>query len=110
MVDYARRSARNEISRGGEALSKVLLDFQKWYPHEADLWGNGAVFDNVILSNAYAACAIDKPWKFWNDKCYRTLKGLYPQIELERTGTHHNALDDAVSQANHAVKILQHIG
>jgi inhibitor of KinA sporulation pathway (predicted exonuclease) len=32
---------------------------------------------------------------------------LRPSIKLERVGTHHNALDDAKSQALHLMKILE---
>jgi inhibitor of KinA sporulation pathway (predicted exonuclease) len=34
------------------------------------------------------------------------LKNLHPQVTLERTGTHHHALDDARYQAMHLMKIL----
>ena len=65
------------------------------------VWGNGATFDNVILSNAYKAAGMEQPWKFWDDRCYRTVKGLLPDIKIERLGTHHNAVYDAMSQARH---------
>ena len=70
------------------------------------LWGNGSDFDNVLIAAAYEACHAPPPWKFYNSRCYRTLKNLAPAIRLERTGTHHNALDDARSQAEHACRIL----
>lgn len=90
-------------------LRTVLEDFAAWYPPGAALWGNGATFDNVVLSNAYRALGGKQPWDFWNDRCYRTLKNLYPHIKLERSGVAHNALDDAKSQAAHAVELLQAI-
>ena len=40
---------------------------------------------------------------------YRTLKNLLPYIEMERVGEHHNALDDAKSQALHAIKLLKEL-
>jgi exodeoxyribonuclease VIII len=69
------------------------------------MWGNGADFDNVILNHAYNVAERLAPWKFWNNRCYRTIKSLYPQLKLERIGTHHNALDDAKSQAAHLCKL-----
>jgi exodeoxyribonuclease VIII len=87
-------------------LRVALDDFATWYPSGAALWGNGATFDNVILANAYRALGGKQPWEFWNDRCYRTLKSLYPHVKLERTGVAHNALDDAKSQALHALKLL----
>ena len=71
-----------------------------------EIWGNGANFDNSLLGAAYDACGLTPPWMFWNDRCYRTLKAMYPHIQMtERTGTHHNALDDAISQARHLVQL-----
>lgn len=74
------------------------------------VWGNSCAFDNVILRNAYKAVGMEAPWDFWNDRCYRTLKALYPQAPFVRQGTHHNALDDAISQAEHAIEIFKLIG
>ncbi|WP_417534162.1 3'-5' exonuclease [Marinobacterium stanieri] len=70
------------------------------------IWGNGSDFDNVILANAYRAMGMEIPWAFWNNRCYRTLKNQYRHIELERTGTHHSAYDDARSQAEHCIRLL----
>lgn len=73
---------------------------------DVEIWGNGANFDNSLLGAAYDVCGITPPWVFWNDRCYRTMKAMYPNIPLtERTGTHHNALDDAISQARHLVQL-----
>jgi exodeoxyribonuclease VIII len=73
---------------------------------EPHVWGNGAAFDNVILASAYRNAGKPQPWKHWNDRCYRTVKALYPAVKLERTGTHHIAVDDAESQARHLIAML----
>lgn len=92
-------------------LGAVLLAFHEWMASaasaEPQVWGNGADFDNPILSACYKAVGLPQPWGAYNGRCYRTLKGLRPDIKMQRTGTHHNALDDAVSQAEHAVRILK---
>ena len=71
----------------------------------AMLWGNGANFDNVILRNLYSAFGMVAPWKFYNDRCHRTVKDLATTLHnpefQDRIGTHHNALDDAITQAVH---------
>jgi len=94
-------------------LSEVLKSFATWVrthsAGEAQVWGNGADFDNPILSACYTATGLPQPWGPYNGRCYRTLKALAPAVKLVRTGTHHNALDDAVSQAEHAVRILKHL-
>lgn len=77
-----------------------------------ELWGNGANFDNALLKAAYDACSLEAPWKFYNDRCYRTVKALHPNIPMAKhTGTHHNALDDARSQAEHLIQLpsFQHL-
>jgi exodeoxyribonuclease VIII len=99
-------SARAAFDRPSRHLNAVLLDFATWFPEGAALWGNGATFDNVILSSAYKSAQINRPWGRWDDRCYRTLKNLRPNIKLARSGTHHNALDDARTQALHAIDLL----
>lgn len=107
-------AARAELTRPNAALrlDTALFDFNRWMSHVCDcndvrVWGNGAAFDCVILASAYRATGINLPWNFWNERCYRTVKALHPDIKLERTGTHHNALDDAKSQAAHLLAMLR---
>lgn len=103
-------SART-VFKSGDPLEEILKKFSVFLNQRGGgvcVWGNGATFDNVILANAYKRHKLPLPWKFWNDRCYRTLKNLHPDIALPaRTGTHHNALDDAVTQAQHARMILE---
>ena len=89
------------------SITGALVEFSKWMCLDdiSGVWGNGATFDNVILRESYLRAAVMCPWPFWKDKCYRTVKGAYPDVTLERTGTHHNALDDARTQAEHLVAI-----
>lgn len=62
-------------------------------------WGNGAAFDIPIADSLFLDCGLDIPWKFWNVQCYRTFSKLTKCKDLAtRTGTHHNALDDAIYQ------------
>ena len=111
--------ARRDAWHAWQALEKVDLwlaldGFSKWAAPTADteivVWGNGSTFDNIILRSAYAACGMEYPAKFWNDRCYRTVKGLAPEIKLQRVGTHHSAVDDAESQARHLQAIWAHLG
>lgn len=100
--------ARKAITESKKySLPYVLNEFTKWLEHDClEIWGNGANFDNALLSAAYDACGLERPWKFWNDRCYRTVKALHPDLPLaKRTGTHHNAVDDARSQAEHLITL-----
>jgi hypothetical protein len=99
----AARNALNEKTR--YPLGHTLKVFADWFPSGARLWGNGATFDNVVLANAYDAIGMKRPWDFRSDRCYRTLKNLHPEVPFANDGTAHNALHDAVAQANHLIAI-----
>ena len=62
------------------------------------IWANSPNFDCVILENAYKACKLQPPWKFWNLRDCRTIYSL-ANIKLTYTGdTSHNSLEDCYSQ------------
>jgi hypothetical protein len=106
-------AARAEISRidDRDELSDVLYDFRQWatkggqFVHE--VWGNGASSDNVWLANAYAALPMKAPWTFREDRCYRTLKNLFPWIQGGLRKGEHHALEDAKWQAEHCILLLK---
>lgn len=76
--------------------------------NDRKIWGNGPSFDNAILAYAYKALGMKQPWPYWGDRCFRTIKGMYAAVPMApRTGTHHNALDDALHQARHILHIKQ---
>ncbi len=104
--------AREAITRRGIEPKVALARFSHWvgqWPIEG-VWGNGASFDNVILSETYARLGMKAPWPFWKDRCYRTVKNFFPEIEYARSGVHHNALDDARTQALHLIELDRQAG
>ena len=88
-------------------ISSALEGFALWYGTDEFLpiWGNGAAFDNVILRNAYQRSGMDAPWSYRADRDYRTICNFKHDLAYERTGVYHTAVDDAVSQALHLMKI-----
>jgi hypothetical protein len=71
------------------------------------VWGNGAGFDQPILAAVFHADGIPKlPWKFWNERCYRTLKNSNHGVPYVHPKIAHHALEDAKAQARHLVRIL----
>jgi hypothetical protein len=95
-------------------LQHGLQAFRDWVgDSNPEMWGNGADFDCVILGNAFEAVGIQKPWSYSNNRCFRTLKNivkLRPGFGLPaRVGTHHNALDDAIYQAQCAQVYLREL-
>lgn len=101
--------ARREIYLSNTLLGTALGSFSYFAGDlkNVGVWGFGATFDNVILRNAFTATGLRCPWHFRNDRCFRTLAAINPHVIWDdRVGTHHNALDDAKTQALTAVKML----
>jgi hypothetical protein len=100
-------AARREVADGGVDIRNALEDLATWWPAKATFWGNGATFDNVIVANAYQRLGIARPWGYTSDRCYRTMKAMFPTIKADQMdGVAHNALADALYQAKHMVKIM----
>lgn len=107
------QQARDAFKRKGVSIHKALEQLAGFFHQCGDkpkVWGNGATFDNVILANAYALTKIDRPWPYWNDMCFRTMKNLYPSVKQDQIGAHHRAVDDAEYQARLLMKILVQAG
>lgn len=108
----AQAVLRDAASDTAVPLAAVLkglnLYLAQFGVRDVKVWGNGSDFDNAILSCCYGAVEQAPGWKFWNNRCYLTLKNLYDPggAKLNRTGTYHNALDDAKTQALHAIQLL----
>ena len=105
--------ARKVFQEEPHRLWEALEEFSQWLKEcegTPRIWGNGASFDNSMLSHCYHSAKVDQPWKFTNDACYRTLKSLAPGIKAgPRHGTFHNALDDAIYQADHAIALMNYL-
>jgi hypothetical protein len=99
-------AAASKVGLGGalEAFAGWLRGFDG---NRVCVWGNGSDFDNAIVARCYAVVGTPMPWKFWNNRCFRTLKSLSPIEAAARTGVYHNALDDAKTQALQAVQMMR---
>lgn len=107
--EEARRAVRQNTYPEGAALEDFTRFCNALCP-SADLrpWGNSVSFDVTILGSAYARHKLDAPWRWWNERCFRTIRAQFPSVEPdERQGVHHNALDDAMSQVLHLFKIKE---
>lgn len=100
--------ARSQFKGKLPSLKEALEGFTNWMvatPDGKSVWGNGATFDNVILTNAYEALRMKRPWSYKGDRCYRTLRSLYPDVKMRDFGTAHRADHDAEAQAMHLMDI-----
>jgi len=112
---WAKQSAQARSSwqqEGAPTLLEALTQLSRWALRDSSdrqvcPWGNGADFDLVLLKSAYGAIGADPPWRYYNHRCYRTVKGLFPVAEVPRQGTHHNALDDAMHQVSTLRQIVR---
>lgn len=108
--DEARRVFSDPNATNLARALQEFTEFVNQVAHSAQaqpwIWGNGVGFDNTILRSAYTAAGQDVPWKYDQDRCYRTLKNLFPTPEPERQGVHHDALDDARHQVAHLYRVL----
>ena len=85
-----------------QSLSSGLEELSDWIGDTSySMWSNGADFDLPMLSHAYTQMGMETPWKFWNNRCFRTYKNLpgAKNAVVKNSGVKHNALDDAVTQA-----------
>lgn len=103
-------AVRKEAFKGECQLKSVLEEFTVWIHPDALVYGNGANFDNVLLSVAYRAVGLDQPWKFWNDRCFRTIKNMHIRTRIERTTPQHHALEDAKHQAVMLIQMAKESG
>ncbi len=100
-------SVRAALHRLTDFLTAVSFPDDVSDRREVCVWGNGASFDQPILAAVFHADGIPKlPWKFWNDRCYRTMKNSNHGVPYTTPKIAHHALEDAKAQALHLVRIL----
>lgn len=104
------QEARDAILDGPPDQNNLALlnETLRTYMEGVDgVWGNGSDFDCKLMQSLYRTYDIPCPWKYSQHRCFRTMKNLYIAQEPNRAGTHHNALDDAVFQAQWLMNILR---
>jgi hypothetical protein len=98
-------SAREELVRDARDLTPVLFMLSHWlaanpFPKDYQIWGNGATFDPVILSNAFQAVGYPTPWHYSQVRDVRTMLMLFPMVKdyYPFRGTRHRADVDCLYQ------------
>lgn len=95
-------------------LKEALELFNDWYGNKSiNTYSKGTVFDIGILENAYSAVGLNPPWKPFQICDYRTLLTvlkLDDKSSKKGGTTYHDALDDAVNQAEFLIPLLQALG
>ena len=79
-------------------LDDALAKLSKFVGGATRLWCQGMNFDPVILDNAYRAVGQPSPWMYYSWRDSRTIMSLFTDLP-KKSGTAHNAVDDAIWQA-----------
>lgn len=107
----SKDGARKSLTEKPESLCIALEMLADFYGDNecSGIWGNASTFDITILESAYRATGRKTPWSYKGHRCYRTMVAMFGQRVRapEQSGTHHNALDDAVYQTVYLQRILQ---
>lgn len=113
------KAVRDEAFSGTQDIEIMLARVSQYFTglrettgvQKIALWGNGVLFDNLILANAFNRCDIEIPWTYHDDMDYRTFRRLFKDIVREPVfmGDKHNALADATHEAKYLEQMLQWI-
>lgn len=93
-------NAFSDILRGRCSLKEGLMELASNISIDDAVWAQGTDFDFDILEHACSQNGIQTPWKFTLKRDTRTAYdacGFDPK-QIERSGTHHDALDDCYHQ------------
>lgn len=101
-------AARAALTIDPVPLVDALHSFTKWFGVENSkpIWANPATFDLTILGNAYKALGLHEPWEFYHERCYMTLRKFFPSLPYIKPDVPHDALQDAIAQTQHLIKML----
>jgi hypothetical protein len=102
---------------GVSPLAEVISAFNAFVlegttsPNDIILWANGTDFDIPKLQYAYKTLGAVVPWKYNNVRDCRTIFKTFPDYGDESKGeAKHNALADAVWQAERLISVLKNLG
>lgn len=112
-ADTRRQMFNNKLP-----LSTVLIKFSNFIhemsvdlnvPEPLLFWGNSASFDLGILGNAFDVVDIERPWKYSDERCYRTVTKLFPDVGKDIENKHnHVPLADCFYQIARLHKVWTH--
>ncbi len=97
--DKIKNDAFSEDNR--ESIDSFLVKLYKYCKGSKLTWANSPAFDLTILESLYKQKGKKEPWNYWDCRDVRTIKDFFDYDEKKLfSKNNHNALDDAVNQAN----------
>jgi len=108
------KEAQNSLKSMPVKLTVALNSFETWLEEcggiYCDIWANSPSFDCVILKNAFNACDIELPWRYYNERDCRTLVQFNPEIKKQMINDlAHDALSDCLYQIKYCSAIYNTI-
>lgn len=92
--------AMTDPARDNDFELQRITDWFRSIPSLDGVWGFGADFDNAALQSLFRDYGLCVPWPYKLNRCGRTITSVLPMRRPPNVGTQHNALDDAIYQAN----------
>jgi hypothetical protein len=109
--------ARCESLDSSESMADAINLLTRFLSkHSYDIWANSPSFDLAILGRLYDLLFIDVPWPFYKERDCRTLLAIGKQFGINAKkdtsfeGVAHNALDDALHQAQYVRVVFRDLG
>lgn len=107
------QEARDAVRFNACDIKVALTEFCEFIAEHSDdksvrPWGNASSFDLTLLTGACSRSSVKVPWHYTNERCFRTVRSMYPDVVYnpdDKGKGAHNALEDAVFQAEHLFKI-----
>lgn len=100
-------AAKRVFHEKAKPAAEVLTIFNQWYAGtnpKAYAWGNGSTFDISIMEHILKDYGLKTLWGYNRVMDLRTFKRFCAKGEqVKKSGVAHNALDDAVSQAQYVL-------
>lgn len=90
------------------SINETLDQLDKFCQDARRIWSHGSIFDIVILENLYKQMNRFPRWKFWQIRDTRTIFDLDKE-EYKPILIKHNALNDAIVQAQHVQKVYRNL-
>lgn len=101
--------ARNSVIADGHPLESVLSQLSQFLNNATYIWSH-ATFDIPIILHAYDVLGLKFPLHYTKMRDIRTLMDIADfKSTAERTGTHHDALDDCIYQVKYCTEALKHL-
>lgn len=94
LLERCKEGAKTNNAVEAQAIGKILNE-------ASEVWANGPDFDCRLIVNFIQTYDPNYFFKFWNQRCFRTMKNLYKSTAEGATleGGAHNAEIDARNQA-----------